>query len=187
MASSRATTVEEYLAELPSDRRAAIETVRRVILDNLPSGFEEGMQYGMPTYYVPLSVHPDTYNGQPLMVAALASQKGYMAVYLMTIYARPELRSWFETAYRATGKRFDAGKSCVRFRTLDDLPLELVGEAIAKVDLETFVAVFEESRKAVRAKPAAEGKKAASTGKATAAAAKKAPSTAKKAASKAKA
>ena len=137
---SDATTVEEYLSALPDDRKAGIEAVRRTILDNLPGGYEEVMNWGMITYQVPLETYPDTYNGQPLMYAALASQKNHMAVYLTGIYMSDESRDEFEAAYKATGKRFDVGKSCVRFKKLDDLPLELIGDCIASADVETFVA-----------------------------------------------
>jgi hypothetical protein len=136
---SSAKTAEAYLAELPEDRRAALTTVRQVILDNLPTGYEEGMNYGMICYFVPFEVYPDTYNGQPMMYAALASQKNYMSLYLTTIYASDTAASRFDDAYRATGKRLDRGKSCVRFRKLDDLPLPLVGETIAAVSMEDFV------------------------------------------------
>jgi hypothetical protein len=130
---SKAKTVAEYLASLPPERRSAIEAVRRIILKNLPRGFKEGMQFGMIGYCVPLSRYPNTYNGQPLPLAALASQKNYMSVYLMSVYGDPATRRWFETEYRRAGKRLDLGGSCVRFRTLDDLPLTLVGAAIARV------------------------------------------------------
>lgn len=136
---SEATTVEAYLADLPADRREAIAAVRAVILENLPDGYVESMNWGMITYEVPLEIYPDTYNKQPLMFAALASQKNHMAVYLTSIYALPGKAGEFEAAYRATGKRYDVGKSCVRFRKLDDLPLDLIGETIAAVDVETFV------------------------------------------------
>jgi len=136
---SSAKTIDEYLAEMPPYRRAAIETVRRVILDNLPEGYEEAMNWGMITYQVPLSVYPDTYNGQPLMYAALASQKNHMAVYLTAIYMDDEARQRFEDAYRRTGMRMDIGKSCVRFRKLDDLPLDLIGSAISYMEMGEFV------------------------------------------------
>ena len=123
---SSASTVEEYLAELPEERREAIEAVRQVILKNLPAGYEEVMNWGMITYQVPLETYPDTYNKKPLMYAALASQKRHMAVYLTGIYMDDEARGEFEAAYRATGKRYDVGKSCARFRKLEDLPLELI-------------------------------------------------------------
>jgi uncharacterized protein YdhG (YjbR/CyaY superfamily) len=136
---SDAVTVADYLSALPDDRRAAIETVRQTILENLPDGYEEAMNWGMITYQVPLQTHPDTYNGQPLMYAALASQKNHMAVYLMGIYTTEASRREFEAAYKATGKRMDVGKSCVRFKKLDDLPLELIGDTIGSVDVEEFV------------------------------------------------
>jgi hypothetical protein len=136
---SKATTVEDYLAELPKDRRMAIEAVREVILTNLPAGYEEVMNWGMITYQVPLDVYPDTYNGKPLMYAALGSQKHHMAVYMMGIYMNEDDRDQFYAAYKATGKRLDVGKSCVRFRNLDDLPLDLIGRAIAAVPMDDFV------------------------------------------------
>ena len=148
---SEATTVDQYLSELPADRREAIETVRSVILENLPDGYEEVMNWGMITYEVPLETFPDTYNEQPLMFAALASQKNHMGVYLMGIYISDDARDEFEKAYRATGKRFDVGKSCVRFRKLDDLPLELIGETIASVPVDGLIARFEESGPARKA------------------------------------
>jgi uncharacterized protein YdhG (YjbR/CyaY superfamily) len=137
---SDATSVEDYLSKLPDDRKAAIEAVRQTILANLPDGYEEAINWGMITYQVPLATCPDTYNGKPLMYAALASQKNHMAVYLTGIYMSDESREEFEAAYKATGKRFDVGKSCVRFKKLEDLPLELIGDCIASADVETFVA-----------------------------------------------
>ena len=112
--------------------------MRRAILEKLPRGYEEVMNWGMICYQVPLSVCPDTYNGQPLMYAALASQKGHMAVYLTSVYMDDRTRREFESAYRATGKRMDMGKSCVRFRKIDDLPLDVVGRAIAHMPMKEF-------------------------------------------------
>ena len=149
---STADTVAQYLAELPEDRRAAIQAVRRVILEHLPAGYEEAMNWGMISYQVPLDTYPDTYNGQPLMYAALASQKNHMAVYLTAIYMDDAGREAFEAAYRATGKRYDVGKSCVRFKTLDDLPLPLIGESIAAMGAGAFVARVEEMRAARKRK-----------------------------------
>ena len=149
---SEATTAEQYLAGLPDDRREAIEAVRTVILHNLPVGYEETMNWGMITYQIPLETYPDTYNKQPLMFAALASQKNYMAVYLTGIYVSDEARDEFEKAYRATGKRFDVGKSCVRFRKLDDLPLDLIGQTIAAVPMERLIARVEEGGSARKSK-----------------------------------
>jgi len=136
---SDATTVGEYLASLPADRRAALETVRTQILDNLPDGYEEVMNWGMITYEVPLETYPDTYNGKPLMYAALASQKNHMAVYLTGVYMDEGAREEFEARYRETGKRMDMGKSCVRFQKLEDLPVLLIGEAIGQIPAEEFV------------------------------------------------
>jgi hypothetical protein len=147
---SDAATVEQYLAELPDDRRPAIEAVRHVVLTNLPRGFVEGMQYGMIGYYIPLERYPDTYNGQPLGIASLANQKRYMAVYLMGIYANDYDARWFKERWEATGKRLDMGKSCVRFRKLDDVPLDVLGEAIARTSAEDFIAAYETARAAVR-------------------------------------
>jgi uncharacterized protein YdhG (YjbR/CyaY superfamily) len=142
---SDAATVADYLAGLPADRRAALESVRQTILANLPVGYEEAMNWGMITYQVPLARFPDTYNGQPLAYAGLASQKNHMAVYLIGLYADESAREQFETAYRATGKRYDVGKSCVRFKKLDDLPLALIGESIARLSVDEFVARVEKA------------------------------------------
>jgi uncharacterized protein YdhG (YjbR/CyaY superfamily) len=144
---SKATTVKQYLAELPKDRREAISAVRNEILARLPKGYEEAMNWGMITYQVPLETFPDTYNKQPLMYAALASQKNHMAVYLMGIYMSDEARQDFEAKYKATGKPFDVGKSCVRFKKLDDLPLDLIGDAIAAQAVDEFVNCYNTARK----------------------------------------
>ena len=136
---SDAKTVAEYLSNLDGVRREAISAVRGVILDNLPDGYEEAMQFGMITYVVPLSVLANTYNGQPLMYVALASQKRYMSLYLTNVYGDESVEQWFRERYRAAGKKLDMGKSCVRFRKLDDLPLELVGEVVAKTPIADFV------------------------------------------------
>jgi len=143
---SDAATVEEYLAELPDSRREAISTVRTVILENLPDGVEEAINWGMIAYEIPLARYPDTYNGQPLLYAALASQKSHMAVYLHSIYADPDTRAQFEEAYRESGKKLDAGASCVRFRTLENLPLDVVAKAVAAVDADTYIARYEKAR-----------------------------------------
>jgi uncharacterized protein YdhG (YjbR/CyaY superfamily) len=141
---SDASSVEEYLAELPEERRKAIDTVRQVILENLPEGYEEVMNWGMISYQVPLETYADTYNRKPLMYAALASQKNHISVYLTGIYMDEEAKRDFEAAYKSTGKRYDVGKSCVRFRKLDDLPLELIGDSIASLGVEDFVARIKE-------------------------------------------
>lgn len=140
--------IASYLAALPEDRRAAIAAVRRVILDNLQPGFEEVFSYGMIVYVVPLARYPDTYNGEPFMMAALASQKKHMAVYLMPVYMDPVRAARFTEEYRATGKKLDMGKSCVRFKKLDDLPLPLIGRVIAETTVDALIAEAEAVRSA---------------------------------------
>ena len=140
---SKANTVKQYLNELPNDRKKAISIVRQTILENLPEGYDEVMNWGMITYEVPLETYPNTYNGKPLMYAALASQKNHMAVYLMGCYMVPEIRNEFEKAYNKSGKRFDAEKSCIRFKKIDDLPLDLLGKTIASMDVNEFIELVE--------------------------------------------
>lgn len=146
MVQSKAQTVKEYLAEIPADRRKSIETVRKVILANLPKGYEEGMDYGMIVYYIPLSHYPDTYNKHPLSVAALAAQKNYLAVYLNCVYEDAKYLERFKKAFAASGKKLDMGKSCVRFKTADDLPLELIGETVARISVDDYIKNYEKVR-----------------------------------------
>jgi len=144
---SEAKTAAEYIASLPPERREAIAAVRQTILANLPDGYVEAMDWGMISYQVPLDRYPDTYNRKPLMYAALASQKGYMVVYLSAIYADASARKAFEQAYRASGKRYDVGQSCVRFRKLEDLPLDVIGEAVAGTPVDAYIERYERSRR----------------------------------------
>ena len=139
---SEAKTVQEYINDLPDDRKQSIKKVRNVILENLPKGIDENMNWGMIAYEVPLSEFPNTYNKQPLMFAALASQKNHMAVYLSGIYSSDELREKFIADYKETGKRMDLGKSCVRFKKIEDLPLKLIGKAISVFSIEEFVEIY---------------------------------------------
>ena len=136
---SKANSVEQYLNELPEDRKESLSIVREAIVKNLPTGYVEVMNWGMITYEVPLETFPDTYNGKPLMYVALASQKNHMSVYLMGCYMSPDIRKKFENAYKQSGKKFDAGKSCIRFKKVDDLPLKLIGETIASVSVREFI------------------------------------------------
>ncbi len=135
------TTVDGYLASLAEDRREALSAVLGVVRANLPDGYVEGFAHGMIAWSVPLAAYPDTYNGEPLMYAALASQKRHMALYLMGVYGSDDLRERFVAEYRASGKRLDMGKSCVRFARLDDLPLDVVGRAVAAVPCDAYVAM----------------------------------------------
>jgi uncharacterized protein YdhG (YjbR/CyaY superfamily) len=137
---SKATTVREYLAGLPADRRPAIEAVLRTVRAKLPKGYQESMNWGMISWEVPLSVCPDTYNKQPLAYAALGSQKNYMAIYLCNVYGIPALREELVAGFKAAGKKLDMGKSCIRFRRLEDLPLDVIGRMIAATPMASFVA-----------------------------------------------
>jgi hypothetical protein len=145
---SSATTVDGYLASLPEDRRAAIAAVRRTILENLDGDYEEGIQYGMIGYFVPHRIYPAGYHcdpKQPVPFAGLASQKNHMAIYLMCVYGHPAHERWFRAAWAKTGKRLDMGKSCVRFRRLEDLALPVIGEAVRRVPAKEFLAFYERS------------------------------------------
>jgi len=128
-----------------------LTAVADVIRRNLPDGYREGMQYGMIGWYVPLETFPDTYNGQPLGLAGLASQKHYMSLYLNNVYGDPGLEAWFRERYAAAGKKLDMGKSCVRFRHLDDLALDVIGETIARTDLDRYLAHYLQARGSSRA------------------------------------
>lgn len=143
---SNANSVEDYLASLPPDRYEAIRAIRQTILENLPEGYEEGMQYGMIGYFVPHSLYPPGYHcnpKEPLPFASLASQKNHMAIYLMCLYSDPKHLDWFEKAWEKTGKKLDMGKSCVRFKRLEDVPLEIIGKAINRVPVEEFLSFYE--------------------------------------------
>ena len=143
MATSKAATVDEYLAELPPERRTVVAKVRDVVRRNLPKGYAESMNWGMICWELPLSKYPDTYNGQPLAYAALAAQKNYYSLYLMNEYGDGKtLREEFTKA----GKKLDMGKSCVRFKSLDDLPLDVIGKAIASTPPEKLIERHERSR-----------------------------------------
>lgn len=143
---SKAATVAEYLASLPADRRAALQAVREVILANLDKGYQECMQYGMIGYSVPHSIYPAGYHcdpRQPLPFAGLASQKNYMSLYLGSVYGSPQDEAWFRSAWAMTGKKLDMGKVCIRFKRLEDVALDVVGEAIRRTPVATFIARYE--------------------------------------------
>jgi Domain of unknown function (DU1801) len=145
--SDKAESVERYLADLPADRQQALSTVRQVVLDNLPEGYEETIEFGMITYAIPLSRYPNTYNGRPLGYVALASQKNYMSLYLMGVYATPGGEAEFRERYAETGKKLKMGKSCVRFGKVEDLPLDLIGATVASVSVDDYIDVYEASRR----------------------------------------
>ncbi|HUP02194.1 MAG TPA: DUF1801 domain-containing protein [Gemmatimonadota bacterium] len=150
MVRSSATTVEEYLEELPEDRRRAISTVRDVVRRNLPQGYRESINWGMISYEVPLERYPDTYNKQPLCIAGLAAQKNYNSLYLMSVYGDPEKEKRLKEAFRKAGKKPNMGKSCLRFRSPDDLPLAAIGEIIASTPPEALIAASQVGRAKTR-------------------------------------
>lgn len=170
---SKATTVAAYLDEIPADRRTAISAVRNVILKNLDRDFAEGMQYGMIGYYVPHRVFPDGYHcdpAQPLPFAGLASQKNYMSLYMMSAYVGGTEERWLREQFAKAGKKLDMGKCCLRFKKLEDLPLDVIGEAFrrvpAKVYIEHYVANLRTMKKPAAAKAAKKGTPARASQKA---------------------
>jgi hypothetical protein len=147
MAQSKAQTVDQYLEELPQERREVISQVRGVILENLPEGYEETMNWGMIAYEVPLSRYPDTYNKKPLMYMALAAQKNHYAVYSSGVYMDPLGESWLRSEFESAGMKLDMGKSCIRFRKLENLPLPVIGKIAGAHPVDEFVRVYEKARK----------------------------------------
>jgi uncharacterized protein YdhG (YjbR/CyaY superfamily) len=143
MVQSKATTVEDYLNELPPDRRAVIEQVREVILANLPAGYRETINYGMISYEIPLERYPKTYNKQPLSYLGLAAQKNHYALYLMSVYGDGAAERTLAQEFADAGKKLDMGKSCLRFRRLDDLPLDVIGRAVASTDPDAYIRIYE--------------------------------------------
>ena len=163
---AKPTTAKQYLDSLPDDRRAAIKAVRATINKALPKGYKAGMQYGMLGWFVPHSIFPAGYHcdpKQPVPFVGLASQKNYMSLYLMCIYSDEKDRVRFEKEWAKTGKKLNMGKSCVRFKKLDDIPLDVIADAIARVPVEKFLATYEGARGASKkpAKKKAAKKKAA--------------------------
>lgn len=145
MASSSATTVAKYLASLPPERRKVVAAVRKTVLKHLPKGYTETMGWGMISYGIPLEAYPHTYNGQPLCYAALAAQKRHYALYLMCAYADARQHAALEKAFARAGKRMDMGKSCLRFKQLEDLPLDAIGKVIASAPPKKYIAIYETS------------------------------------------
>lgn len=144
---SKATTVSEYINELPTDRKEAIQKLRESVLKNLPEGFSEGMGYGMMGYSVPHSIYPNGYHCDPklpLPFAGMASQKNFVAFYHMGIYANPELLEWFVGEYPKHCKtKLDMGKSCIRFKKMDQIPYELIGELMTKISVQDWIEMYE--------------------------------------------
>jgi uncharacterized protein YdhG (YjbR/CyaY superfamily) len=146
MASSKATTVDEYLAELPPERRAVVIAVRDVVRKNLPNGYTETMNWGMISYELPLARYPNTYNGKPLGYAALAAQKNYFALYLPLVYQDAKQEARLREEFEKAGKKLDIGKSCVRFKRVEDLELGAIAKVIASTPPDEFIERYEAAR-----------------------------------------
>ncbi len=144
---SKAATVEQYLKELPSDRKLVMEKLRDIIIKNLPKGYKECMGYGMIGYVVPHDLYPGGYHCDPklpLPFVSIASQKNFFALYHMGIYASPLLLKWFVDEYpKHTSKKLDMGKSCIRFKNPDDIPFKLIGELIKKISVKEWIRLYE--------------------------------------------
>jgi len=147
----KADTVDEYINQLPEDRKVAVTKLRAIILKNLPKGFVEQINYSMPGYVVPHSMYPGGYHcdpALPLPFMNIASQKNFVALYHMGIYANTELLNWFTTEYPKHCKRkLDMGKSCVRFKKMDDIPYKLIGELVRKMTPEQWIEMYESNVK----------------------------------------
>ena len=158
-----ASTVTEYLAALPADRREALNAVRRGINRALPPGYKEGIQFGVISWFVPLSTYPAGYGGNKkvaLPLISLASMKNYMALHMVCFYGQPKLREWFIAQYAKSGKKLDMGQGCLRFKTLPELALDVVESTVARLPVEDYTAGYQAMRDAMgkgkgKAKPAA--------------------------------
>jgi uncharacterized protein YdhG (YjbR/CyaY superfamily) len=144
---TKAATVKEYLDQLPDEDRKVLSAVRKIIKKHVPKGYVETLNWGMITYEIPLKRYPNTYNKQPLMFAAIAAQKKHYGLYLMCAYINPETTQGIEDAFKKAGKKLDMGKSCIRFKKLDDLPIEAIGKIISKISVDRFIESYESSRK----------------------------------------
>jgi hypothetical protein len=147
MFTNKAGTVSEYLKQLPPDKRTAVAAVRGIVLENLPKGYTESIGWGAITYAIPLADYPNTYNGQPLCVAAISAGKLYCSIHLMAAYGDPKTRQWLEDQFQKAGKKLDMGKACVRFKSADDLPLAAIGAVIARITPDKYIKAYEAGRK----------------------------------------
>lgn len=146
-----ANTPEEYISQLEEERQIAISELRKVILKNIPKGFHEEMSYGMIGYVVPKSIYPNGYHCDtklPLPFITIASQKNFIALYHMGIYMDEALMEWFVTEFpKHSNKKLDMGKSCIRFKNTDQLPLKLIGELVSKMTVKNWIALYESKLK----------------------------------------
>ena len=147
MVMSKATSVKAYLDTLPADRRAVVTKVRSVVRTHLPKGYQETMNWGGIYYEIPLKRYPGTYNKQPLAYVGIAAQKSYFALYLLGAYTDSKTRALLTTGFKKAGKKLDMGKSCLRFRKLEDLPLDVIGKVVASMTPERYIELCEKARK----------------------------------------
>ena len=147
MTKTRPSTVAAYLKQLKPEQRDTVSRLRDLIRSNLPRGYVEATNWGAITYEVPLKSCPDTYNGQPLCYVVLAAQKHYLSLYLMTVYGNRAKKAQLKNAFKAAGKKLDMGKVCLRFHSVDDLPLDAIADIIASTPVDAYVAAYKESRK----------------------------------------
>jgi Domain of unknown function (DU1801) len=146
----RATTVKQYLAELPADRRTTVAAARSLVRKHLPKGYKEVMQWGMICWIVPSSKLAETYNGDPLCYAALAAQKNFNTLYLMTAYGSKDQYAWLRDEFKKVGKKFDMGKSCLHFKSIEDLVPSAVGKVLGSVTPDRYVEIYLESRRGLK-------------------------------------
>ena len=147
MFQGKSKTVAEYLQSLPEDRREVVSTLRTMVKKHLPKGYEEQIGFGIITYAVPLAKLPDTYNGEPLCYAGIAAQKNYYSLYLMSAYGDAKQTKWMADEFKKRGKKLDMGKSCLRFKSLDDLPLDVVSDVIASTPMDVYIERYRAARK----------------------------------------
>ena len=153
MTGSGPKTIQEYLQNLPEERRGVVSRVRELILKHLPEGYQESLNWGAITYEIPLERYPKTYNGQPLSYLALAAQKNYYSLYLMGVYDNPAREAWLREEFQKAGKKINMGKACLRFKKLEDLPLDAIGQVIASTPPEKFIERYEAIRLETAQKP----------------------------------
>jgi len=148
---SKALTPDQYIDQIPDDRKSALEALRKSIRDNLPKGFEETMSYGMIGYVIPRSIYPAGYHANPelpLPFINIASQKNYLALYHMGLYSDKKLLDWFKKAWASKSKsKLDMGKSCIRFKYTEEIPYDLIGELATKINAEDWIKRYEANRK----------------------------------------
>jgi hypothetical protein len=143
---SNAKTVAEYLNELESLRAAEVVALRDLVLKNLPKGYQETMSWGMISYEIPMDISGGTYNNQPLVYAAIASQKNHLSLYLMSVYSKPEIEAEFLKLWHKSNKKLDMGKSCLRFRKMEEVSLEAISYAISALELPEYLKIAQEPR-----------------------------------------